>query len=118
MEKLRTLAPSVEVLASGFDAADLKSLCLDSELIVNTSSVGLKADDPTVLPSEYLRPGQAVYDTIYQPAVTPLLSAAARVGCRTANGLSMLLHQGALAFTHWFPATTPLETMRQALRPA
>jgi shikimate dehydrogenase len=56
-----------------------------------------------------------VYDTIYQPPVTPLLALAARRGCRTSNGLSMLLHQGVLAFRHWFAQSDPLEVMRAAL---
>jgi shikimate dehydrogenase len=84
-------------------------------LIVNTSSVGLKEGDPSVLRAECLRPGQMVYDTIYQPPVTPLLALAAACGCRTSNGGSMLLHQGVLAFQQWFPGTDPLETMRAAL---
>jgi shikimate dehydrogenase len=84
-------------------------------LIVNTSSVGLKPGDPPILTSECLKPEHLVYDTIYQPPVTPLLALAGKLGCRTANGLSMLLHQGVLAFQHWFPVTEPLEVMRVAL---
>ena len=56
-----------------------------------------------------------VYDTIYQPPVTPLLAVANGVGCRTANGLSMLIEQGALAFQHWFPGAEALAVMRAAL---
>jgi shikimate dehydrogenase len=37
------------------------------------------------------------------------------VGCQTANGFSMLIHQGALAFQHWFPGTDPLPVMKRAL---
>lgn len=114
-EKLRQLAPDVEVIAISFDDPLLKSLCLESELVVNTSSVGLQQGDPSVLAADCLSPEQAVYDTIYQPALTPLLATARSVGCRTANGKSMLLHQGALAFAHWFPGRQPLETMRLAL---
>ena len=72
--------------------------------IVNTSSVGLKSGDPSILPAACLKPEHFVYDTIYQPPVTPLLALAMETGCRTSNGLSMLVHQGALAFQHWFPA--------------
>ena len=85
------------------------------DLIVNTSSVGLKAGDPPILPAACLRPDHWVYDTIYQPPVTPLLALAGALGCRTANGLSMLLQQGALAFQQWFPDTDPLPVMRAAL---
>ncbi|HEV3148150.1 MAG TPA: hypothetical protein VGZ24_05845, partial [Chthoniobacterales bacterium] len=56
-----------------------------------------------------------VYDTIYSAERTPLISAAIEAGARAANGLSMLLHQGALAFEIWFEDPAPLEVMRKAL---
>jgi len=56
-----------------------------------------------------------VYDTIYSAARTPLVSAALEAGARGANGLSMLLHQGALAFEIWFQREAPIEVMRTAL---
>lgn len=115
LEKLRALANGTEIIALALDDPELIDRCLESDLIVNTSSVGLKSGDPSVLTSGHLRPGQLVYDTIYQPPVTPLLALAAQAGCRGANGLSMLLHQGVLAFQHWFPASDPLEIMRSAL---
>ncbi len=123
LEKLDALAirlgglgsGSTEVSTFAFDDPFLAAACLGCDLIVNTSSVGLKAGDPSILPEACLREGQRVYDTIYQPPVTPLLALAAAAGCRTSNGLSMLIHQGALAFQHWFPGTDPLPVMRAAL---
>ncbi len=56
-----------------------------------------------------------VYDTIYSAERTPLVSAATEAGARAANGLSMLLHQGALAFEIWFQREAPIDTMRKAL---
>ena len=99
-----------------FADESLVAHCLAADLIVNTSSLGLKAGDPSILPATCLRAGQRVYDTIYQPPVTPLLALAGEHGCRTSNGLSMLLHQGALAFQHWFPDTEPLEAMQAGLQ--
>jgi shikimate dehydrogenase len=113
--KLRDAGSVAETSTLSLDDPSLAAQCLDCDLIVNTSSVGLKDGDPSVLTAECLRPGQMVYDTIYQPPVTPLLALAAACGCRTSNGRSMLLHQGVLAFQHWFPGTDPLETMRAAL---
>jgi shikimate dehydrogenase len=113
--KLREAGAVTEMLALSFGDPSLAEQCLDCDLIVNTSSVGLKEGDPSVLTAECLTPGQMVYDTIYQPPVTPLLALAARRGCRTSNGLSMLLHQGVLAFRHWFAQSDPLEVMRAAL---
>jgi len=56
-----------------------------------------------------------VYDMIYNPSQTYLLCQARTMGLRTANGLSMLLHQGALSFSLWTNQLAPLEVMRVAL---
>ena len=115
VQRLRELGGRTTIRAFPLDDAALAVACLDCDLIVNTSSVGLKPGDPSILTNECLRSGHLVYDTIYQPPVTPLLALADQTGCRTANGKSMLLHQGALAFQHWFPGTDPLAVMREAL---
>lgn len=115
VEKLAAFDSSVEIVPLALADPSLAAQCLSCGLIVNTSSAGLKPGDPVVLTTDSLAPGHMVYDTIYQPSVTPLLALAAERGCRTANGLSMLLHQGALAFQHWFPGTNPLPVMRAAL---
>ena len=113
--KLKESGVAADMLALSFDDSSLAEECLNCDLIVNTSSVGLKEGDPSILGAACLKPGQMVYDTIYQPRVTPLLALAADRDCRTSNGLSMLLHQGVLAFRHWFPQSNPLEVMRAAL---
>ena len=115
VERLRELGSATEIIPLSFDDASLAGHCLDCDLIVNTSSVGLKPGDPSILPAACLKPEHLVYDTIYQPPVTPLLALAQAKGCRTSNGLTMLLHQGALAFQHWFPNTDPFPVMRAAL---
>ena len=58
---------------------------------------------------------RAVYDAIYRPSVTALLHAAQAAGCQTANGLGMLLHQGAKAFEIWTGRPAPVAVMRRAL---
>ena len=87
------------------------------ELALNATSLGLRANDP--LPYEAaafsLRQAPAVYDMVYRPAETPLLKAARAAGCRAANGLGMLLYQGAKALELWSGQTAPVETMRRAL---
>ena len=88
------------------------------DLIINTTSVGLRQTDPSPLPSACLHPHHLVYDTIYNPARTRLLSEASQVGARVANGYSLLLYQGALSFELWFPGQQPLETMRTSLKAA
>ena len=90
----------------------------DIDLIVNASSRGMKRSDAPLLPSHFLAPHHLVYDMIYSPPRTRLLADAATAGCRIANGLSMLLHQGAISFECWFNREAPLEAMRAGLRSA
>ncbi len=119
--RLTGLDSATEILSLAFDDPSLAEQCRACDLVVNTSSVGLKPEDPSILPADCLKPEHFVYDTIYQPAVTPLLALARSQGCRTSNGLSMLIHQGAFAFQHWFPKTDPvavLAVMRKALASA
>jgi len=115
---LRTLTGGCEIQTLPLADPDLAAACQSCDLIVNASSVGLKSGDPPIIPDGCLRPGQGVYDCIYQPPETPLLALAAACGCRVSNGRSMLIHQGALAFQHWFPGTAPLAEMTAALKTA
>jgi shikimate dehydrogenase len=89
-----------------------------SSIIINATSLGMHGD-VSPLPGEILARFDAqttfVYDMIYNPTQTYLLIQASLMGLRTANGLSMLLHQGALAFTMWTDQPAPLDIMRKSL---
>ena len=87
------------------------------ELVLNATSLGLKAQDALPFDENQFSLGQtnAVYDMIYRPAETPLLKAAKAAGCRTANGLGMLLYQGAKALELWSGQPAPVGIMRRAL---
>ncbi len=87
------------------------------DLVLNATSLGLKPGDASPLDESRfaLKRARAVYDMIYRPAETALLRAARAAGCQTANGLGMLLHQGAKAFEIWTGRSAPLEVMRHAL---
>ncbi|MBI5773319.1 MAG: shikimate dehydrogenase [Verrucomicrobia bacterium] len=87
------------------------------DLVVNATSLGLKASDALPFDGQLfsLRSTRMVYDMIYRPAETPLLKAAKAAGCRTANGLGMLLHQGAKALEIWTGQPAPVDVMRRAL---
>lgn len=87
------------------------------DLILNATSLALKASDLSPLDENQfsLKQTRAVYDMIYRPAETALLKAAKAAGCKTANGLGMLLHQGAKAFEIWTGKPAPLDVMRRAL---
>lgn len=115
VHRLRLMTHDTEIIELSLDDAELAVQCLSCDLIVNTSSLGLKPQDPSILLAECFKQSHRVYDTIYQPPITPFLTIANEVGCQTANGFSMLIHQGALAFQHWFPGTDPLPVMKRAL---
>ncbi|HEY4952020.1 MAG TPA: shikimate dehydrogenase [Verrucomicrobiae bacterium] len=87
------------------------------DLVINATSLGLKTDEASPLDENQflLKQTRAVYDMIYRPAETKLLAAAKKSGCKTANGLGMLLHQGAKAFEIWTGQPAPLDVMRRAL---
>ena len=93
-----------------------------ADLVVNATPVGMggTADAPAGLPLDpgLLRAGQVVAELIYHPAVTPLMDAAGALGARTANGLSMLVHQAGVAFTAWTGEPAPLAAMGAAARAA
>jgi shikimate dehydrogenase len=59
--------------------------------------------------------GGSVYDLVYQPEETPLVSRARAAGLRAANGLGMLVEQAALSFTAWTGQVAPVEAMRRAV---
>lgn len=87
------------------------------DLVLNATSLGLKPADPSPLDEKQfpLNRARAVYDMIYRPPQTRLLASARRAGCKTANGLGMLLYQGAKAFQIWTGRKPPIEIMRKAL---
>lgn len=114
--EIRQVAPETRVLVAAMDNIDLLlSALADCDLLVNATSAGMKPDDPLPVPAECLHSGLSVYDMIYSPPETALLAAARKRGCLTANGLSMLIHQGAISFARWFGGEPPVDIMRAAL---
>jgi shikimate dehydrogenase len=121
-EKLRSFfegpkvfGPVPRLQAIRWEDAAFQFQIANVDLVVNATPVGLNRGDPSPLAARLLAPHLMVYDTIYSAKTTPLVSAAVEAGARAANGLSMLLHQGALAFEIWFERPAPLEIMRAAL---
>jgi shikimate dehydrogenase len=88
-----------------------------SQLLVNATGVGMKpneAESP-LKDSSLLRESLAVYDVIYNPRETRLLKEAKAAGAKTANGLSMLLYQGAAAFELWTGKKMPTEKVKKII---
>lgn len=114
-KRLQEISPKTKITTLTFEDPELLAACHEAKLLIQTTSLGLKADDPELIPTPYFLPHHCAYDTIYQPPETAFLKSAKLSGCQTANGLSMLIHQGAIAFQHWFPGTEPLPFMKAAM---
>lgn len=111
----RLLGPTNRLLTSPWENKALEREILQTDLVINASSVGMKRTDPSPLPNWVLQPHLLVYDTIYAQNKTKLVVEAEQAGARGANGLSLLLYQGALAFEIWFDRDAPIEAMRAGL---
>lgn len=100
------------------EAVALEGVSLDgADLLVNATTVGMSPRDHSPVRPEALRRGMLVYDLVYHRD-TPLVRAARRRGCVAANGLSMLLYQGAESFRLWLHRAPPIGAMRRALERA
>jgi len=92
------LGPGVEAVTWAERAGALAG----AALLVNATSLGMAGQPALDLPLDDLPAGAAVTDIVYTPLETPLLAAARGLGCRTIDGLGMLLHQGRPGFHAWF----------------
>jgi shikimate dehydrogenase len=103
----------VQVIALSDGA--LRRAAVDCDCLINATSIGLQPRDPRLISPSVVGRFPYVCDLIYQPAMTPLLRDARAAGCRTMNGLGMLVHQGALSFQLWTGRKAPVEVMRRAV---
>ena len=128
-ENLDRLVASLAVAASvsewtpqvrGFSPSELPPDLPPGSLVINATSAGLRATDPAPIDLATLPRPAAVFDMIYNPPQTPLLRAAATLGVPHANGLAMLVHQGAKSLEIWsdLPTASTAPTMAAAARAA
>ena len=85
-----------------------------ADLLVHATPLGMGEDGTLPVDPRRLRRGQVVADLVYHPLRTPLLAAAAAQGCRTVDGLGMLVHQGARQLELWTGLEAPRDVMRDA----
>jgi shikimate dehydrogenase len=88
------------------------------DLVVNATSAGLDPTAPPILTAAMIPPQMMIFDTIYGDGCAKLQKEVEAAKGRWSDGLGMLLHQGAEAFSLWTGKEAPLETMRDALKGA
>lgn len=113
-KELRGVIKRVDVLPRGEAMPEI-------DLLVNCTTVGLlhsAQEHESPVDTKRLSATTLVMDLIYNPQETPLLKGAGQAGCRTLNGLSMLVYQGAGAFEMWTGKQAPVDVMMLAAKKA
>ncbi|HVU17009.1 MAG TPA: shikimate dehydrogenase [Candidatus Didemnitutus sp.] len=87
-------------------------------VVINATTLGLRPNDPSPLNLEVIPPPAAVFDMIYNPPMTALLRQATALRRPAANGLGMLVHQGARSLSQWLGRPVPVGVMNGAARAA
>lgn len=110
--ELNSDGASISAIAA--DDAALNDAALNADLIVNSTSVGMRhggAEGQTPLAGGLIPHGAVALDMVYNPQHTPLLAAARSAGARAVGGMPMLIYQGAAAFEMWTGRVAPVEAM-------
>jgi len=111
----RVLGPAARLEVVEWEESAMRMQLADIDLIVNATPLGMSPSDPAPIPGRLIAPHHMVFDCVYGPSKTALVRAAEQAGARSANGISMLLHQGALSFSIWFDRDPPIAAMRKVL---
>ena len=120
VETVKKINEKTECKATLYDLDDkekLKEEMDSSYLFVNGTGVGMKPlEDLSVVPDKsFFRPELIVVDVPYSPLETKMRKMAKEAGCKTMNGLGMMLFQGAAAFKLWTGKEMPIDHMKEVL---
>ena len=101
-----------------FDDPHFRDVLCTADIVVQTTPIGMSPQTDAMPPVDpaAISPSAAVYDLIYTPAETAFLRAAAAHGCMTINGETMLVMQGAEAFSLWTGVRPNTDLMQRVLR--
>jgi len=109
-------AASLPGKISGTGLSGLKELLRDSDVLINTTTLGMNPNtDTSIATAEELHSGLTVFDIVYNPLETRLLREAKAAGAKTISGVLMLVYQGAEAFRLWTGVEPPVELMKKTV---
>ncbi|MGB9082180.1 MAG: shikimate dehydrogenase [Desulfuromonadaceae bacterium] len=104
----------IEAFAS--NDASIANVMSYADVIVNCTPVGMHPHEGvSIIPAELFRDGQAVFDVVYNPIETKLLSDAKSRGLIAVSGVDMFINQAAMQFEHFTGVKAPIEEMRRVL---
>lgn len=114
VENINSTLPCEAFLHENKDLTALAQAISESTLLLNATSVGMAPNtDGTIIENTSLyHPDLIVSDVIYNPRETRFLREARETGCRTFNGMYMLLYQGAEAFRLWTGQDMPVDKIK------
>lgn len=93
---------------------DIQRIAFRSNLIINTTSLGMKNEESLIMSSSISKES-IVYDIVYRPIETKLLENAKTAGAQVIYGYEMLLEQAIASFKIWFRIDPPIESMKKVL---
>ena len=119
-ETVKKIRENTDCIVNLYDLDDKEKLreeIADSYLFAQATGVGMKPlEGQSVVPDEtFFRPDLIVTDTVYAPRETETLRLAKKAGCKTMNGLGMMLFQGDAAFHLWTGKHMPIDHMKEVL---
>ena len=119
-ETVRKINEKTNCKAAIYDLADTEKLreeMADSYIFANATGAGMKPlEDVSVVPDKsFFNPDLIVVDVPYGVLLTKMRKMAKEVGCKTMNGLGMMLFQGVAAFKLWTGKEMPIEHMKEVL---
>ncbi len=97
-------------------ASSLAAEMEDADVIIHCTPIGMHPNaDASLIPAEFFRPEQVVFDIVYTPLETKLLTDAKSRGLKVISGVDMFINQAVLQFEHFTGVDAPVEVMRRVV---
>ena len=117
-EKATQLADDVALVGNvrGCGLDQLDELIASADVLINCTTLGMHPQvEATIATAKQMHEGLVVFDIVYNPLKTKLLTEAEKAGARAVSGVMMLVYQGAEAFRIWTGVEPPVEVMKEAV---
>lgn len=118
VEEINALPGDTIAASAGTDPSAWAKAAGEADLVIQATPIGMRPEDAPLLTRDAFREGQVVFDLIYMYPETGIMTEATAAGAKAANGLGMLLHQGARSFEIWTGQAPDIAAMREALESA